>query len=1043
MVNEILGKGDSGAEADLRGLGFSDGRRALNNLKLLSRTPLHGSLDAALKAAMDAPSPDGALNNLETITRDIPPELLLESLKDPRNLERLVTICGSSPYLSNILSQNPDFFGWLFLGGGLWEKKDAQAMRAELTDKLTRIDGFEPFAKALRDFKQKQYLRIGSRDLLGLSDVEEVTAELSDLASVCVDEALRFSIQSTKALFGAPLYTDYDGTAKEAELTVIGLGKLGGRELNFSSDIDIIYIYSSDKGETTGVEGRNDSSISLHAFFVKAATMLNKLISNITADGFVFRIDLDLRPEGRSGDMANSLRSAEVYYESWGQTWERAAMIKARPVAGSLALGADFLKMTAPFVFRRYLDFTAIEEIKSMKEKIDLSLLRRSPDTIDVKLGAGGIREIEFFCQALQLIHGGKNPSIREKGTLKAIKILTKEGFLKDTEAGRLREGYIFLRRLEHRIQIVEGRQTQAIPARAEELERLARMMGFKDTAEKKAGEFFWEEYKEVTSSIHEVFRSLFYRSEEEALQHPKDILILLSVDITEAEAREKLSGLGFKDTESAFKNLSLLKTGPPFVHLSARARVLFQRLAPGFLSSAASSPDPDRALQHLERFISSIGARTTFYSLLAENQAVADELIKLFGTSVFLSRTMIERPESLDLLLSKELAVPCRTKKETLELFLAEAEDEGYEERLDNLRRLKNQEVFRVGVNDVRGTLTPKQVSRQMTFIAEACLEASLKIALKELIARYGEPCDSFAIIGLGKLGASELIYGSDLDILFVYSGNGEDMTSGPREITSHEFFVKLGQRIISILTLRTKEGFVFNVDARLRPSGSAGPLVVSRDSLIKYHGGKTLVWERQALIRARAVAGDVRFGKETVRELEEIIYSKPLTEEEIDEMLRVRKRMEVEIAKEGPDRYNIKTGKGGMVDIEFLAQAIQLKWGRRRGMRTPGTLKALLRASGEGIIPKEDYDFLKEAYTLFRLLETRLRIVHDRPEGYLEAGSEELTTLAKRAGYKGDDAARRLLDDYASCSGRVRELYIKTLQSLANGQTKHKETP
>ncbi len=1034
MIEEILGKEESGAAKELCSLGFVDGKAAYKNLKLLSQTSLSGNLDTALKAAIQSPSPDGALNNLEAVCRELPPELILESLKDPQTIQRLVIICGSSSFLSNIISRNPDFFAWLFPGGGLFEKKDASILREELKKGLSRAEGFEPVAKALRDFKQKEYLRIGARDLLGLSSVEEVTAELSELASACLDEALQYSIKTNKALYGTPLYTDEDGAVKEAVFTVIGLGKLGGGELNFSSDIDIIYIYSSDKGETTGVEGRNDASISLHAFFVKAATILNKLISNITADGFVFRVDLDLRPEGRSGDMANSLRSAEIYYESWGQTWERAAMIKARPVAGSLALGSDFLKMTAPFVFRRYLDFTAIEEIKSMKEKIDLSLLRRSPDTIDVKLGAGGIREIEFFCQALQLIHGGKNPAIREKNTLKAIEELKDEGFLKSEEAGALRDGYVFLRRLEHRIQIVEGRQTQAIPARPSELERLSRMMGFKDSLGKKAGEFFWEEYKAKTSSIHEVFRSLFYKSEEEILQHPKDILILLSPDITGPEAREKLSGLGFKDTEAAYKNLTLLRTGPPFVHLSAKARLLFHRLAPAFLSSAASSPDPDRALQHLERFISSVGARTTFYSLLSENPLVSDELIKLFGTSVFLSRTIIERPESLDLLLSKELSLPYRTKKDMLGMFLAGADKEDdYEERLDSLRRLKNQEVLRVGINDVRGILSPKQVSRQITFIAEASLEASLKIALKELQKRYGEPASKFAILGLGKLGGSELIYGSDLDILFVYSGDEGGLTAGPREITNHEFFVKLGQRIISVLTLRTKEGFVFNVDARLRPSGSAGPLVVSRGALIKYHGGKTLLWERQALIRARAVAGDTAFAGEVLDELEEIVYSKPLTKEDIDEMLRVRKRMEVEIAKEDSNRYNIKTGRGGIVDIEFLVQAIQLKYGGIKGLRTPQTQKALLRASKEGIIPKEDYAFLKEAYGLFRLLETRLRIVHDRPEGYLYGGSEELTTLAKRAGYKGTDAADRLLKDYAFYSGKVRELYLKTLDLLA----------
>ena len=324
------------------------------------------------------------------------------------DIARLAVICGSSNFLTSIILKNPNYIGWLF-GEGLHCPLSLEALSKELSEKTTGLDSTEAVSRELRLVKQREYLRIGSRDLLRLATLEETTAALSDLASATLDLAVSFSVARLKAAHGSPIYTDHDGEEKEASLTVIGMGKLGGRELNFSSDIDIIYIYSSEKGETAGVEGKDSSSISLHAFFVKASTMATKLISAVTEDGFVFRVDLDLRPEGRSGDVANSLRSAEVYYESWGQMWERAAMIKARPVAGSRVLGEEFLSMIRPFVFRKYLDFTAIEEIKSMKEKIDLSLLRRNPDAIDVKLGAGGIREIEFFCQALQLIHAGKD----------------------------------------------------------------------------------------------------------------------------------------------------------------------------------------------------------------------------------------------------------------------------------------------------------------------------------------------------------------------------------------------------------------------------------------------------------------------------------------------------------------------------------------------------------------------------------------------------------------------------------------------------------
>ena len=1039
MIKELLSFSETEVLAKLEGMGFVDGKGAFKNLALLSKTPFSAHLDGIVEGALISPSPDGALNNLETIAAGLSGAETGALMADPLHLERLLTICGSSPFLSNILTRDPGLFHWLF-SGGIFETKDYQAFREELRERASGVADFDAMARALRLYKQKEYLRIGARDLVGLSNVVEVTMELSDLAGASLDAALEFSLTHHRGLYGTPAVTDGDGATKEAGIAVIGLGKLGGRELNFSSDVDIIYIYSTDRGETAGLEGRPETRCSLHAFFVKVSMMTTKLISSVTEDGFVFRVDLNLRPEGKSGEVANSLPSAEAYYESWGQSWERAAMIKARPVAGDLSTGEEFLAMIRPFVFRRYLDFTAIEEVKTMKEKIDLSLLRRNPDTIDVKLGAGGIREIEFFCQALQLIHAGKNPEVRERNTLEAIEKLKLKGFIKETEAVVLKEGYAFLRNLEHRIQIVEGRQSQMIPPRPAELERLARMMGFRDIDGRKAGVYFWEEYRSRTAAVHDVYRSLFYKSEEEAVVLPSGILALFAPETTAEEASERLSELGFKDPKEAFRNLALLRGGPTYIHLSPRARMILQRLAPVFLLKASGAPDPDSALSNLERFISAIGARTTFYSLLQENPRVLEELVRLFGTSVFLSRSLIERPESLDLLLSEELAIPCKTKREFAEEIFGELNaKEDYEERLDILRRLKSQETFRIGINGVFGTISFRQISSQFTSLAEVSLDAAIRIASDELKRTFGAPSGAhFAVIGLGKLGAGELTYGSDLDIIFVYDDPGEGKTDGARSISNHEYFVKLGQRIISVLTLKTREGHVFSVDARLRPSGSSGPLVVSKSALLKYHREKTLVWERQAFTRARAVSGDPAFGAGVLKELSGIVYGRPLTGEDVDEMLRIRKRMEVEIAKEDSARYNIKTGCGGVVDIEFLIQALQLFHGSANTpLRTPYTLKALRRLSKSGIIEDSDYAFLKETYSFYRLLETKLRIVHDRPEGYLVRDSEELLSLARRSGYSGARASEDLLDDYLGRAGKVRSLYTKTLSGLKTGKT------
>lgn len=1033
LPDDILNMPEAEALDALKGLGFLDATAALKNLSLMASGAPRPRAGEILQSAADSPSPDSALNNLESIVGALSEGLLKKVVNDSTALKDLIYICGSSRLLSSTISQNPEYLRWIFFDGGLSETRDFSAFSSGI-DQLSRgVESVDGMCKALRVYRQKEYLRIGARDLLGLSPVEEVTRELSDLASASLEAAVGFALFELKKGYGRPVCSGEDGPVKEAEFTVIGMGKLGGGELNFSSDIDIIYIYSSDRGETEGVEEKEASRISLHAFFVKLSTMVNKLIGSMTEDGMVFRIDLDLRPEGRSGDMANSLRSAEIYYESWGQSWERAAMIKARPVAGSMALGEAFLSMIRPFVFRKYLDFTAIEEIKSMKERIDLSLLRKNAEAIDVKLGVGGIREIEFFCQALQLIHGGRDAEIREKNTLKTIDRLLSKGYIKEDEAAGLRQGYVFLRNLEHRIQIVEGRQTQALPARAEELERLARMMGFKDTAGKLASGLFLDEYRKRTASVHEVYRSLFYRTDGK--EEPEAVLELFSPDMTVEEAGARLSKLGFKDPATAWKNLLLLKTRPPHARLSAKAHLLLQRLAPGFVSLASASPDPDRALEHLERFISSVGARTAFYSLLAENPPVCEELVRLFGTSVFLSRELIERPESLDMLLSKELALPYKRRAGFFDEFAEGLKRAGdYEERLDLLRRVKGLEIFRIGINGILGNLSPRQVSAQITFLAEAALETALEISCHELARTHGEPRGArFSVIGLGKLGGKELIYGSDLDIIFVYEDKGAGATDGRKPVSNQEFFVKLAQRTISALTLRTKEGFAFNVDTRLRPSGGAGALVISKDALLKYHREKTQVWERQAFTKARAVAGDLALGLEALKGLEDILYSKPLTAGDIDEMLRIRNRMELEIAKEGPDRYNIKTGRGGLVDIEFLTQALQLRYGGKRpGLRTLYTLKALWRLFKEGLLPEDEHLFLKEAHFFYRLLEMQLRIVHDRPEGYLIRGSEEISTLARRTGYSGKEAAEALLKDYLRYSGGVRGIYIKTLEGL-----------
>ncbi|MFQ5353645.1 MAG: bifunctional [glutamate--ammonia ligase]-adenylyl-L-tyrosine phosphorylase/[glutamate--ammonia-ligase] adenylyltransferase, partial [Thermodesulfobacteriota bacterium] len=405
------------------------------------------------------------------------------------------------------------------------------------------------------------------------------------------------------------------------------------------------------------------------------------------------------------------------------------------------------------------------------------------------------------------------------------------------------------------------------------------------------------------------------------------------------------------------------------------------------------------------------------------------------------------DRPENLDLLLSRELTTPFKTKEDFLSELEAQVlfEDIGLEEALDAMRRVRNGEVMRIGLNHLSGALTPEEVSAQMTHMAEAALHTAWKVARGELKKTYTEPQGSkFAIIGLGSLGARELGLGSDLDIVFIYEpsaegggdkGGGEGTGEGGKKISEHEFYAKLCQRIITALTVKTREGSVFEVDTRLRPSGSAGPLVVSLPAFIKYHSASTALWERQAFIRARYVAGDEELGRGAVAEVQDLIYSYPLTEADIKEMLAIRKRMEEEIARESRDRYNFKTGRGALVDIEFLTQALQLRWGAKENkLRQPGTMEALLALVKGGHIDEADYDFLQRAYGFFRRIDMGQRIMHNRSETYLSRVDERVSPLARAMGYgkDGEGEGKKLLEDYAAITAGVREIYEKTLKGL-----------
>lgn len=1016
--------------------GFQSGTRTAENILLLRGVFTVETMHRIVVNALMTPSPDQALNSFERLIGVVSPEDLAELAGRKKSLAQCVLLCGSSPFLVNLMYKSPDILRWLFLENGINLCRSSGEMQAAVQATVDESTDFTALQKALRCFKRREIVRIAARDLNGLAPLEEVMGELADLASSTLQVACQVCRRCLTGEHGVPLVSEDGSPPREAEMTVIGMGKLGGRELNFSSDIDIIYFYESDKGKTAGVEngsGGRRGAVSLHAYFNKLGEMVSKALSQVTEDGFVFRVDVGLRPEGKSGDMAVSLRSAEIYYESWGQSWERTAMLKARPVAGSLALGEQLLKTLQPFIYRKYLDYNLIEDMKLMKQKIDASLARSREGEINLKLGRGGIREIEFFIQTLQLVYAGKNPKLRERNSLLALDTLLAASLLGEDDHRKLREAYRFLRSVEHRIQVVQERQTHNLPGREEEMLALSRRSGY---LRADGLEHFCQVLEEHRGNVSFIYGTLFHSRDEKLEQevHPQ-VLFILDPKADADLVKDMLAERHFEDVERAYDNLIQLRRGPVKANLTERSRRILEKITPLLIHELLESHDPDLALINLERFMAVIATRTSYYALLAENRATTKLLVSLFGMSEFLSKILISHPELLDSLVARSGSSVAKTKETMAEELEGLLEQSDYfEDHLNILRRYRNEEFLRIGLDDIHGRLLQGEVTSQLSLLGEACLAAAFRLSVQEL-KRFGRPTwqsadgaaeANLAIIAMGKLGGGELNYHSDLDIIFVYDHQG--YTDGEKQISNHEYFAKLAQKIISVLTMQTREGYVYKIDTRLRPSGNAGPLVTSLESFLDYHRKEAQIWERQALTKARVVLGDETLAGQLHDIIRNTVYGASIDDEGCLEIRRLRMRMENELARETDSRYNIKTGRGGMVDVEFAVQYLQLREGHRiPELRTPSTVVALKEISTLGLLPDGSAQTLLTGYKFLRRLENRLRIINDYSANDLSGTSAYLNKLARRMGYdpklkKPGDA---MISDYEEMTVKIREVF------------------
>jgi len=842
----------------------------------------------------------------------------------------------------------------------------------------TLLDGAADEAAVMRElrlFRRREMLRIAWRDLAGWAVLEETLGHLSELAEVCLRAADEWVHRDMVARHGEP--RSVDGVPQR--LLVVAMGKLGGGELNFSSDIDLVFLYP-ESGESDG-----DRPLSNEQFFTRAGRQLIRLLDEGTPDGFVFRVDMRLRPFGESGALAMSLAAFANYLQQHGRTWERYAYVKARAVTGHQAGMGLYRDVLRPFVFRRYLDFGLFDALRDMKSKISAEVARRELRS-NIKLGRGGIREIEFIVQCLQLLRGGADPRLREPGLPAALARLGETGQLPPQAVAELREAWRFLRRAENRLQAWQDRQTHELPADAVGRQRLAFAMGFTS----------WPEF-ETALAAHQGRVDAWFRRQtaDDRAPEPEDgVAAAWRSDGAAEAARASLSAAGFDAPERAMAAMRSLSEAGWYRRLDDTARQRLATLVPALTRAAGELAAPEEALERLLRVVSAIGGRSAYFALLNENPAARARFVSLCGGSEFLASQVAVHPLLLDDLIDPRVMQTPPGRDELaaeLDERLAGVEPDDLEAVMDALRNFQRAAVFRTAVADLTGQLPLMKVSDQLTWIAEVLLEACVRIARDDAEQRHGRPlCGDreealgdcgMAVIGYGKLGGLELGYGSDLDLVFVHDAAGEfQRTEGPAVIEAGVLFARMTRRIVHLLATPTGAGVLYEVDTRLRPSGKGGLLVTSLGAFEAYQRDNAWTWEHQALLRARAVAGDPRvrraFEQLRVRILVEAVRRDGLRAE----VAAMRERMRTELSRGRRELFDIKQDAGGIADIEFLVQYLVLQNAASCPtlLRWPDNMRQIEDLRDAGLLSAEDSGLLHEAYVDFRQRLHRLALAN-----------------------------------------------------------------
>ncbi|WP_415225712.1 bifunctional [glutamate--ammonia ligase]-adenylyl-L-tyrosine phosphorylase/[glutamate--ammonia-ligase] adenylyltransferase [Psychromonas sp.] len=860
---------------------------------------------------------DNALCQFEKINQQID----LSFLNAPQQAD-LKTALGLSDFISDALSKQPELLTELY-GSGLLESEQRTTQISEDLQRLLSTTQDELLLhKGLRLFRRKHMLVIAWRDLLGKASLEESFEHTSHLAEQLIQQSLNWLYNKQCSEQGTP--TSPEGIRQP--LYVFAMGKLGGRELNFSSDIDLIFAYP-ERGETMG--GRR--SIDNQAFFIKLGQRLIAALHQITVDGFVYRVDMRLRPFGESGALVSSFASIEDYYQRHGREWERYAMVKARVLGEEGTYKAELEAMLKPFVYRRYIDYSAIESLRKMKAMISADVRRKGLKD-NIKLGTGGIREIEFVAQAFQLIRGGRMVELQCEGLLQTLKVLAQSGELPVERAQCLQESYCFLRRVENVLQQIGDQQTQTLPDSDLDRQRLIHVMGFANWAG------FYVQLQQVMKNVNNEFNWVVSGEEQENKAAEQGLCELWAVNLSHKETVKLLQekGVDQLSADGFAVQLLSLKDDISKRPVGPRGQETLEKLLPEIIERVAVYNNPVELISRMRLLLVKIMRRTAYLELLNENKGALNQLLKLCSASPLLSEQLARYPILLDELLDPQhLYNPTELGhyKRDLQQFMLRIPEEDMEQQMEALRQFKQIQFLYITAADIAGAITLPQVSDHLTYLSEALMDYVVQLAWKQMVEKFGLPsnvvgCDrkGFAVIGYGKMGGFELGYGSDLDVVFLHESHIQGQTSGPRVIDNQLFYARLAQRIIHLFSTRTNSGVLYEIDMRLRPSGDSGLLVSSVAGYRKYLENEAWTWEHQALVRSRVVFSD----PEILAEFNQVRHAvlvlprqSQLLAKDISEM-RGKMRKHLNRAKKG--EFDLKQSPGGMVDIEFIAQYLVL---------------------------------------------------------------------------------------------------------------------